>query len=89
MKHYTITSCKQFRHPFTALLSGSTGSGKTVWICRFLSELEHLVANGLIQQVLYCYGEINEKILDLEKSQGGGISFKTFKGVPTEEFCKN
>lgn len=50
-----------FRHPFTMVVSGSTGSGKTVWVMRLIKHLNALIENSdgrdrAITSLLYCYG---------------------------------
>jgi hypothetical protein len=69
----------RFRHPFTMIVGGATGSGKTQWILRFLAHLPRMVSPQ-IEDILYCYGEYNRAILELEKQ---GVA--THAGVPSKE----
>ena len=46
----------RFQHPFTAVLAGPTGSGKTEFIKRFLQHI-HAVVTPNIQEIIFCYGE--------------------------------
>lgn len=76
-----------FIHPFTLIVSGSTGSGKTEWIMKFLRNIYTLV-DCEIQGILYCYGELNENIMKLKKQQlfntKKGPWIKTVNGIPDE-----
>lgn len=47
-------------------VSGCTGSGKSKWVLRFLTHLDALVERAP-QRVLYCYGEVNEHVLRLQR----------------------
>lgn len=49
----------RFKHPFTALVAGPTGSGKTVLVRHFLSQHEHTIAPdiGGKLNVLWCFGQ--------------------------------
>lgn len=71
-----------FRHPFTLLLTGGTGSGKTEWVKRFIQCRAALISPK-ITRVLYCYGELNESVMQLQST------CETFNGVPTEEYLKS
>lgn len=83
---------KQFlNHPFTMIISGSTGSGKTVWLMNFLRNLKALIQGGksAISEILYCYGEINENIIKLQGIKIlNGIKFSTLSGTPSEEMIQ-
>ena len=74
---------KMFQHPFTMTLSGSTGSGKTEWLMKFIKNLNDLV-NPSIRAILYCYGELNHNILMLQK-----MGIQTVHGIPSEEIIQN
>ena len=58
----------RFQHPFTAVLAGPTGSGKTEFIKQFLQHIHDLV-NPNIQEIIFCYGEWQE-------------SYQTMKSFP-------
>lgn len=47
----------QFRHPFTCLCAGPTGSGKTIFTRNLLSEHKRLIDKDGRFNVLYCYGQ--------------------------------
>ena len=72
-----------FKSPFTLILSGSTGSGKTEWLMRFLKNVSVMVEPPP-RKILYCYGEINNNILSLMSS---GI--ETHNGVPDVKTIKD
>lgn len=71
-----------FESPFTMVLSGATGSGKTQWLLRFLENSQVLI-DPSPNHILYCYGEVNPSVLELRKK---GIEI--FQGVPSEDFIK-
>lgn len=81
----------RLRHPFTMIVSGSTGSGKSVWIQRLLSHLPYMVGGGGIGCVLYCYGEVNNHILEMQRrGMVGNARVQVHKGIPRggEEFIR-
>jgi len=45
-----------FRHPFTAILAGPTGCGKTQFTFRFIREVSTLMSPEP-EKIMYCYGE--------------------------------
>jgi hypothetical protein len=71
-----------FKSPFTLILSGATGSGKTEWLMRFLKNYRELI-DPIPNKILYCYGEMNKNILNL---MGDGI--ETFNGLPDTKMIK-
>lgn len=71
-----------FAAPFTLILSGATGSGKTQWLMKFLENYETLI-DPPPKKILYCYSEMNDSVLSL-KSRG----IETFKGIPDQEYIK-
>ena len=68
-----------FESPFTAIISGASGTGKTEWIKKLLKNKDAMI-NEPPQHILYCYGEINPEILKLKHD---GIEI--FHGVPTRD----
>jgi hypothetical protein len=68
-----------FESPFTAIIAGGTGTGKTKWLLKFINNRQVIIKNPP-NHVLYCYSEINEDILNLKKD---GI--EVFNGIPTKE----
>ena len=45
-----------WKHPFTCVIAGPTGSGKTVWMTRFLNHVSHMIIPPP-KKVVWCYGE--------------------------------
>ena len=43
-------------HPFTSVISGPTGSGKSVFVRRFVHNIKHMMT-PLPDRILWCYGE--------------------------------
>ena len=85
-----------FRHPFTMVVSGSTGSGKTVWVMRLISHLNSVIENGenegerAIETLLYCYGALNSNVMELKRRESiadgkNDVKILTHSGVPAEE----
>lgn len=60
---------EMFKHPFTMCVAGCTGSGKSQWVDRLLSHIDLLVSEGPITGVLYCYGEVNDNVLRLQRME--------------------
>jgi hypothetical protein len=65
--------------PFTAIVSGASGTGKTEWIKKLIRHKETVIKDPPIH-ILYCYGEINPEIVKL-KTEG----VELFHGVPRKE----
>ena len=63
-----------FAHPFTCLVSGSTGSGKTEFIYRILKHVDTII-DPAPQRILWCYGAYQEKFASMS-----GIDFH--EGLP-------
>lgn len=81
-------SVTKFHHPFTMCVSGSTGSGKSVWIHRLLAHLPQMIDGGQVELVLYCYGELNPAVMALQRR--GAVSVEAIRclvhaGMPSEE----
>lgn len=45
----------RWKHPFTALIAGPTGSGKTVFVTKFLEHLPAMV-DPIPQEIVFCFG---------------------------------
>uniref|UniRef100_A0A183BNZ8 Uncharacterized protein n=1 Tax=Globodera pallida TaxID=36090 RepID=A0A183BNZ8_GLOPA len=58
-----------FKHPFTMCIAGCTGSGKSEWTHRFLRHMDQLVSGAPLKGLLYCYGEVNEHVLRLQRME--------------------
>lgn len=77
---------KPFIHPISICISGTTGSGKTTWIYKFLKNINHMFENEIPEKVLYCYG-IYQDLYDKIKKD---INFVTFhEGLPNKDTLFN
>ncbi|KAL3068316.1 hypothetical protein niasHS_016596 [Heterodera schachtii] len=73
-------------------VAGCTGSGKSQWVDRLLSHIDLLVSEGPITGVLYCYGEVNDNVLRLQRMESatsdnnteGKHSLRMCHGAPEE-----
>jgi len=72
--------------PFTLILSGATGSGKTQWLLKFLRYNQRLIEPPPAQ-ILYCYGEVNESVLELRQQQKE-LDLEVYHGVPDVDKIK-
>jgi hypothetical protein len=45
-----------WKHPFTAIVSGPTGSGKSVFIFKFITNVSEMISPPP-EKIIYCYGE--------------------------------
>jgi Cdc6-like AAA superfamily ATPase len=52
-----------FKAPFTCIVVGATGSGKTQLVKKLIAHRDDLIIPQP-QTVLYCYGELNETVLE-------------------------
>lgn len=78
----------QFRHPFTMIVSGSTGSGKSEWIMKLLRNLDKVISIP-IERIFYCYGELNKNIMNLQRNgRIGNVPVTVYNGVPSEEIVR-
>ena len=88
-----------FRHPFTMVVSGSTGSGKTVWVMRLIANINSVIENGensddrAIDTLLYCYGALNSNVMELKRRESltvgkEAIKIITHSSVPDEELIR-
>ena len=65
--------------PFTAIVSGATGTGKSQWIMKLLKNVDQIILDPP-KHVMYCYSEINPDIMRLKSDH-----VEIFHGVPTKE----
>jgi hypothetical protein len=49
----------RLKHPFCLILSGGTGSGKTVFTFKLISEAQRMITPPP-EKIIYCYGEFQE-----------------------------
>ena len=67
----------RFQHPYTAVLAGPTGSGKTQFIRNFLKNLKNLVV-PVPTMILFCYAEWQPAY---EEMKTFGLNIHFIKGV--------
>jgi Cdc6-like AAA superfamily ATPase len=74
-----------WKHPFTSMISGPTGCGKTVFTKKFIQYVDSMV-NTPITEIIWCFGvsqPMHQEISALSK-----VPIKFFEGVPDlEEMC--
>jgi predicted AAA+ superfamily ATPase len=46
----------RWKHPFTAIVAGPTGCGKTLFTFNFIKEAKKMI-NPTPENIVYCYGE--------------------------------
>ena len=72
------------------IVSGSTGSGKTLWVYRLLQHLDGLYVNDPPVETLYCYGIYQPLYDEMKRTLS---NFSMHHGVPTtielDEFTKD
>ena len=66
----------RWKHPFTAVISGPTSCGKSVFVKRFIQHLSEMVV-PMPDEVIYCYSEYQPSF-DSLKDQG----VKFIEGLP-------
>jgi hypothetical protein len=73
----------KFKHPFTALVAGPTGAGKTVLIRRLLKHFKPLISNlnTPLLKVLWCHGQWQ----NLYSVPIPNVEVTYMEGLPTEE----
>ena len=48
---------QKLQHPFTCIVSGPTGSGKTVFCTKFINNLPSICTEQNFEEILWCYSE--------------------------------
>lgn len=83
---YCIGMDVRWKHPWTSLICGPTGCGKTVFVRRFLKHLE-AVSDVAFDRILFYYGDtLDPDTLQLHKSQSPGSPKIEFRdGLPNPE----
>ena len=78
----TANDCTNFKlvHPFTALVAGMTGSGKTVWVKSLLENADKTISPPP-QRIIWCYAQWQPAYEKLMNSLPG-IEF--VKGIPED-----
>lgn len=54
----------RLKHPFTAIIAGPTGCGKTSLLLKILHNLDQVI-NTRFENILWCYGEYQESFREL------------------------
>ena len=72
-----------FKAPFTCIVVGATGSGKTQLVKKLISHRADII-NPPPKTVLYCYGELNETVLE-HKQKG----IEIYNGIPDVDLIKS
>jgi len=69
----------QLKHPFTCVISGPTGSGKTLLVQRILKHRKHLIHRDSHKplKILWAYGQFQKAYLNLQ--------CEYFEGVPKKD----
>jgi hypothetical protein len=49
----------RLKHPFTAILAGPTGCGKSVFTFKLITQSQHMI-DPAPEKIIYCYGEYQE-----------------------------
>ena len=72
----------QFKHPFTAMVAGPTGSGKTVLVRRILNQFKHLISGVPDKiKVIWAYGAWQ----DLYSVKLNNVEIIYLEGLPSEQ----
>ena len=56
--HYSAEKCQRFQlvHPFTCMVAGMTGSGKTVWVQSLLQQAQTVI-DQQPERIIWCYSQ--------------------------------
>ena len=56
--HYSTEKCQRFHfeHPFTCMVAGMTGPGKTVWVQSLLTQAYRMI-NLPPKKIVWCYSQ--------------------------------
>ena len=71
----------KFQENSSIIVTGSSKSGKTYWINRFLQNLDQMFSGAAPQEVLYFYLHDQPLYAEMKKKLGDRIMFK--EGIPT------
>lgn len=69
----------KFKHPFTCIAGGPTSCGKTVFVSKFLHNLDVMV-DQKIQEIIWCYGESQQMHDELKRTLSTPLKF--VEGIP-------
>ena len=71
-----------FKENSSVCLIGSTGSGKTRWVYRLMSNLPDMFEGPKISKILYCYG-VYQSLFDEMQRTVGNLQFQ--EGIPSQQ----
>ena len=74
-----------FKMPFTAIVAGPTGSGKTTWLIKLLTQADMLFT-AQIDRLVYCYGKYLDSSFKILKQKYNFL--ETYEGIPDLQFDK-
>jgi len=69
----------KWSHPFTCTVGGATGCGKTVFVTKFLANLDKMV-DAKIEEIIWCYGVSQKLHVELKAKLKTPIRF--VEGLP-------
>jgi len=73
----------KFKHPFTSIVSGMSGSGKTTFVERLLKNWESVILSDIKHlRILWCYS-LDESLKNLFKDPFKNVTIVYHKGIPT------
>lgn len=70
----------RLKHPFTCVIAGPTGCGKTQWVKKLLTQSETVV-NKPPQNIIWCYGEYQPAYIEIQQTVGN-VTF--IEGIPDD-----
>ena len=76
----------RFKCPFTCVISGGTGSGKTTFVVELLRHEKDMFDKPL-ERIIYCYGEYLQETFDSVREFRPDL--EVIQGLPDIEFDKN
>lgn len=78
----------RWKHPWTSIVCGPTGCGKTIFVKTFLRYLPKM-ANIQFGRILFYYGEWQEAYLELQREMTGKCKIEFREGLPRPEDYSN
>jgi hypothetical protein len=69
----------EFKHPFTMIVAGPTGSGKTVFVNNIIDSPSSVDVQGGFKDIVWCYSEMGS----VENNQRAGVTYN--QGLPDDD----